>query len=157
MHWKTCVRMLGQQNRAKCKKVWNSLAQQKLQIPKHEARSLWNITNTFFSAVFKSLLPRCCCWLKFLHKKPPTTENCNSQALLHFSLKVFSRISGRVEGDQTVIIPIISEIENPAIVGPSQNDGMSGLGTAAAQIVPDFRKNGFVAESGGGSMVMAIS
>ena len=56
-----------------------------------------------------------------------------------------------------MIIPIISEIENPAIVGPSQNDGMSGLGTAAAQIVPDFRKNGFVAESGGGSMLMAIS
>ena len=74
---------------SKMQKVWNSLAQQKLQIPKHEARSLWNITNTFFSAVFKSLLPRCCCWLKFLHKKPPTTENCNSQALLHFSLKVF--------------------------------------------------------------------
>ena len=87
--------------------------------------------------------------------KPTTTEN--SHVLLDFVVKVFSRISGKVEGDQTVIIPIISKIENPAIVGPSQNDGMSGLGTAAAQIVPDFRKNGFVAESGGGSMVMAIS
>ena len=33
-----------------------------------------------------------------------------------------------MEFDQAVIIPIISEIENPAIVGPSKNDGMLGLG-----------------------------
>ena len=34
-----------------------------------------------------------------------------------------------MEFDQAVIIPIISEIENPAIVGPSKNDGMLGLRT----------------------------
>ena len=50
-------------------------------------------------------------------------------------MKVFPRI-----GDQAVIIPIISEIENPSIVGPSQNDGMPGLGTIARSNCPRFLK-----------------
>ena len=79
-----------------------------------------------------------------------TTERYNFCVHLDFFVKVFSRISGKVHGDKTVMIPIISEIEDTAIVGPSQNDGMSGLGTAVTQIARDFRKNGFVAEFGGG-------
>ena len=41
---------------------------------------------------------------------------------------LFKSLSGKVEFDQAVIIPIITEIKNPRIVGPSKNDGMSGLG-----------------------------
>ena len=41
---------------------------------------------------------------------------------------LFQSLYVKVEFDQAVIIPIISEIENPPIVGPSKNDGMSGLG-----------------------------
>ena len=46
-------------------------------------------------------------------------RDASSVSTLVFLWKVFSRISGKVPVDQTVIIPIISEIENPAIVGPS--------------------------------------
>ena len=41
---------------------------------------------------------------------------------------LFESLYGKVEFDQAVIIPIISEIENPPIVGPSKSDGMLGLG-----------------------------